>query len=278
MTDLHARPVVASTRNDRVKRVATLRKPRERRRQGLTVIEGFQMLELAVAGGWTPDEIFATPGRMAAEDFDVLEAGIRAGGRYVEVTADVLTHLSKRDGPLGCVATIRIENRYNLRNVPLSRTPLVVVTEAIEKPGNLGVISRSASAAGADALIVADGRTDIFDPGCVHASLGSVFDLPNVTTTSAECLAWLRENGMSVLATTPHAELSYYEQDMTGPVAVVIGNEHFGLSREWLDASIPVRIDMVGPMNSLNASVTSAVVLFEAVRQRRTAGSAKGGT
>jgi RNA methyltransferase, TrmH family len=188
----------------------------------------------------------------------------------------VLGHLSIREGPLGCVATVHTARRYELDTLKLSRSPLLVIAEGIEKPGNLVVLIRSASAAGADAFITVDSQTDVFEPGCVHASLGSVFTTQVVQTTSGACTAWLATQGIEVLSTTPAGRHAYFEQDMTGPVAIAVGNEHRGLSDQWLETGTPVRIDMVGPMNSLNASVAGAVLMFEAVRQRTVASAARG--
>lgn len=257
---------ISSPKNPRVRAVARLTKPRERIERGLLVIEGFPLLSQALAAGWSAREVFYAPHRMTPADHAVLASARDA--TLLAVTDPVLHRMSRRDGPLSCVATVVRRELSDLDRIRLPPTPLPVVAQGIEKPGNLGVIARSASAAGAHALIVADPHTDVLGPGCVHASLGSVFSLPIAVTDSGSCLRWLTDHHVTPVVTTPHSRSSYTEHNLTGPVAVVVGNEHTGVSGAWLSRGVPVRIDMVGPMNSLNASVATAVLLFEAVRQR----------
>lgn len=259
---------ISSPKNQRVRAVARLSKPRERTDRGLLVVEGAQLLGQALAAGWVADEVFYVPHRMAAADHEVLASAEVTGAAIIQVTDPVLGRMSRRDGPLSCIATVVRRELSDLRRLRLPATPLLVVAQAIEKPGNLGVIARSASAAGADALVVSDPRTDVLGPGCVHASLGSVFSLPIAVTDSDSCLRWLQGRGITPVVTSPHARSSYTRHDLTAPAAIVVGNEHTGVTGHWLASGTPVRIDMVGPMNSLNASVAAAVLLFEAVRQR----------
>ena len=150
------------------------------------------------------------------------------------------------------------------------RAPFLLVVEAIEKPGNLGTILRSADAAGCDAVIVCDPVTDIFNPNVVRASTGVLFSMPLVVEESARVFAWLRENQIRMVATTPAAESLYTDADLRGPLAVIMGSEQYGLSEFWLQhADLPVRIPMAGQADSLNVAMATIVTLFEAVRQRQ---------
>jgi TrmH family RNA methyltransferase len=155
------------------------------------------------------------------------------------------------------------------REVKLPSNPLILVLEAIEKPGNLGAILRSADCAGADAVLVTDPKVDLYSPGVVRASRGTLFSLPALELGAVEALDWLRAQGIRILAATPQAQALYTELDLTGPVCLALGTEDRGLSDFWLQAAdLPVRIPMRGQVNSLNVSASAAILLFEAVRQR----------
>jgi TrmH family RNA methyltransferase len=161
-----------------------------------------------------------------------------------------------------------LEKTGNPRRDPKS-APFYLVVEAIEKPGNLGTILRSADAAGCDAVIVCDPVTDIFNPNVVRASTGVLFSVPCVVAEGAAVLAWLREREIRVVATTPGAAVLYTDADLRGPLAVVMGSEQYGLSEFWLkNADLAVRIPMAGHADSLNVAMAAIITLFEAVRQR----------
>jgi TrmH family RNA methyltransferase len=147
--------------------------------------------------------------------------------------------------------------------------PFLLVVEAIEKPGNLGTILRGADAAGCHAVIVCDPVTDLFNPNVVRASTGVLFSVPCVVEEGPAVLAWLRERKIRMITTTPAAEALYTDSDLTGPLAVVMGGEQYGLSEFWLkNADLAVRIPMAGQADSLNVAMATIVTLFEAVRQR----------
>ena len=160
-----------------------------------------------------------------------------------------------------------------LEDLRLPANALVIVAEAIEKPGNLGTILRSADAAGAAAVIVCDRVTDVHNPNVVRASTGTMFSVPIVEATSEEALAWLKARGFKVLAATPHAEKLHFEVDLTGNVAIALGAEQYGLTQKWMDgAELRVRIPMLGLADSLNVSAAATILVYEAVRQRIAAG------
>lgn len=265
--------VITSKANPLVKDVVVLRRSaRRRRRERLTIVEGYKILALALGQGNEPVLVLHDDD-VRPEDRAVLDQARQMGATVRQVAGPVLASASVREGPMGCVAEVRLAERA-LDDIVLSRNPLLLVIQGLEKPGNLGALARTASAAGADALIAVDSQTDIYSPATVHASLGSVFQLPIVSCTTDEALAWLSTKGIEIIATTPSATAYYFEHDLTGPIAVGVGNEHRGLSDEWLAAGRCALVPMDGPMNSLNATTAGGIVIFEAVRQRYVARAA----
>ena len=160
-------------------------------------------------------------------------------------------------------------NSVGLEKIELKKNSLIIVLEAVEKPGNLGAILRSADAAGADAVIICDGKTDIYNPNVIRASLGTVFTNKVVAEESAETIEWLKKNNIKIFATAPGAKKFYTAIKFSSSAAIVMGTEAAGLSKEWLEAADEkIKIPMAGRIDSLNVSVSLAIVLFEAVRQR----------
>jgi RNA methyltransferase, TrmH family len=261
---------IVSPANPLVRQVGALQRKKARSTTGLTVIEGFQILRMAMLGGRQPQHVLYFPPLMEQEDWSVLAEAADRGARCVEISAQVLKKLSLREGPLACIATVPIV-RQRLEDLTVSASALLLVAEELEKPGNLGALVRTASAGGADGVIVANARTDVYSPACIHASLGAVFVAAVAEATSEEAVGWLTAAGISIIPATPAGTRLYDEVDMTGPTAIVVGNEHQGVDPRWLAAGNGVRIPMVGPMNSLNATTAGGIMLFEAVRQRRAA-------
>ena len=197
---------------------------------------------------------------------------IRAGlGRAEVITVKraVFEKISYRENPDGWLAVFPIP-KSSLENLKLGASPLLIVAEAVEKPGNLGAILRTADAAGVDALLVCDPRVDLYNPNVVRASRGALFTVPSVEAKNADVLAFLRKHGIKILAATPQAEAEYTRQDLRGPLAVAVGTEDEGLTDFWLkEADIKVKILMRGKANSLNVSVATALIIYEAIRQRK---------
>ena len=157
----------------------------------------------------------------------------------------------------------------SLDDLKVGEVPLVIIAEAVEKPGNLGAILRTADAAGVDAILVCDPRVDAYSPNVVRASRGTIFTVPVVETTSAQALVFLQKRSIQVLAATPSAGAEYTQQDLRTPLAIAVGTEDEGLSEFWLSqADLKVKIPMMGKVNSLNVSVSTALIVYEAVRQR----------
>jgi len=177
--------------------------------------------------------------------------------------------MAYRGSTEGMIAEVRTR-QWQLADLPLSENPLIVVLESVEKPGNLGAILRSADAAGADAVVVCDPLTDLFNPNVVRASTGAVFSMPMVACTSEECIAFLQRRGISILTAQLQDSELYYDTDMRRPTAIVMGTEATGLTDQWRRAATAhIRIPMLGVADSLNVSVSAAILLYEAVRQRR---------
>jgi TrmH family RNA methyltransferase len=260
--------VLTSTSNPRVKAVAGLRDRRARDEAGLTLIDGIRELTRAIAGGAVIVEAYADQARLEEAGVEALDAARAAGAEVVECAPFVLDRLAYGDRNEGIVAVARIPDT-SLDAITLPDDPLVVVVEGVEKPGNLGAVLRSADGAGADAVIAADPRTDLFNPNAIRASQGTLFALPVAAGSSAEVRAWLSEHGVTVVAARVDGPLPSSTVDLRGPVAVVLGSEATGLTDAWSgDDVMAVRLPMLGVADSLNVSITAAVLLYEARRQR----------
>jgi len=185
------------------------------------------------------------------------------------VTPQVYARMAYRDSTEGVVALVE-QRRQVLDSLSLGQAPLIVVLESVEKPGNLGAVLRSADAAGADAVIVCDPLTDIYNPNLIRSSIGAVFTVPCVACTSEQCIDWLRQHDISILTAQLQDSSPYYSTDMRRPTAIVMGTESTGLTQQWRRAATAhIRIPMLGRLDSLNVSVSAAILLFEAVRQRQ---------
>ena len=189
--------------------------------------------------------------------------------RIIEVTPELYGKIAYRGGTEGIVAEVRARN-LALEDLQLRPDPLIVVLESVEKPGNLGAVLRSADAAGADAVIVCDPLTDLFNPNLIRSSIGGIFTVPCVAVDSPSAIAWLKGHGIRILTAQLQDSVWYYDSDMKRGTAIVIGTESTGLTDIWREAADEhIRIPMLGRLDSLNASVSAAILLFEAVRQRQ---------
>ena len=188
--------------------------------------------------------------------------------KVFEVSEEVYARIAMREGTEGIIAEVRTPER-RLEDLCLPEDPLVVVLERVEKPGNLGAVLRSADAAGADAVLVCDPLTDLWNPNLIRASVGAVFTVPCVACSSAGAIAWLKARGIRILTAQLQDSSLYYDCDMTVGTALVMGTESTGLTDLWREAAdAHIRIPMLGALDSLNVSVSAAILLFEAVRQR----------
>ena len=255
--------VITSAQNPKIKEIIRLRKPRERRKENLIIIEGRQEIELARQAGLEIVELFYCQDFAGSKKIAGLSEEI-----ITPVVPAVFEKISYRENPDGFLALAR-PKYLELEKIKLSKNPLVIILESLEKPGNLGAILRSADAAGADAVIVANPKTDIYNPNVIRASLGTVFTNQVAVASTEEARNWLAKNKIKSLAATPEAKKIYTEADYKGAVAIIMGEEHPGLSKDWLEkVDEKIKIPMRGKIDSLNVSASTAIILFEAVRQR----------
>ena len=264
---------ITSIQNPKIKLLAALQqKSSERRKAGLFVVEGRQELEHCIAAGYDVDSVFFCPelldhGVGSADPVFAVNYG--TGVRTFAVTRAVYEKIAYRGSTEGVMAEVRTKN-LRLDDLQLGDRPLVVVLESVEKPGNLGAILRSADASGVDAVVVCDPLTDLYNPNIIRSSVGAAFTVPCVACSSDECIRFLKARGIQILTAQLQDSRLYYDTDMTVPTAIVMGTEHDGLTDFWRQAAdAHIRIPMLGRIDSLNVSVSAAILMFEAVRQRQ---------
>jgi TrmH family RNA methyltransferase len=260
---------ISSLQNPRIKHAVKLRQRSHRDDEQLMLVEGYREIKRALDNGHPLGELFFCPLLFQGANEDALleQAGAQ-GADLFDCSEPVFRKMAYRDRPEGLLA-VAAHVHHTLAELDGCPAPLVVVAEAIEKPGNLGTILRSADAAGADAVLVCDRCTDIHNPNVVRASIGILFALPVIEISSAEALTWLHARDMQVVATTPHTEHTYTDTDLTKGTALVMGTEQVGLTETWLEAAtLQVRIPMLGQADSLNVASATTLLLYEAARQR----------
>ena len=258
--------VITSTQNPKVKLLLALQqKSSERRKAGLFVVEGRRELMHCLEGGFEVDTVFWCPDvETGVEPMPALPEGVR----LFEVSKAVYEKMAYRDSTEGVVAEVRARH-LTLDDLHLPDRPLVVVLERVEKPGNLGAILRSADASGVDAVIVCDPLTDLYNPNLIRSSVGAAFSVPCVACPSEACIAFLKSHGIQILTAQLQDSSLYYDIDMCRPTAIVMGTEATGLTPQWRKAAdAHIRIPMLGRIDSLNVSVSAAILMYEAVRQR----------
>lgn len=242
--------LITSIHNPKIKHLLLLQqKSSARRKEGLFVVEGQRELEHCIATGYEIVETY----RMGEN-----------------VSEKVYEHIAYRGTTEGVIAIVRAKH-HDLSALPKQGDyhPLYIVLERVEKPGNLGAILRSADASGVDAVIVCDPLTDIYNPNIIRGSIGAVFTVPTVVCSSEECINFMKERGVQILTAQLQDSNLYYDQDMTRPTAIVMGTEATGLTDQWREAAdAHIRIPMLGRLDSLNVSVSAAILMYEAVRQR----------
>ena len=265
--------VITSSQNPKVKLIVNLRDRRDRDRLGLFCIEGFRELTRAHSGCVAIQELFFCPELFLGENEAALIDSIRSQGTLItRCSEQVFRKISYRDRPDGLIAIARQMKKtladltHEIKDV---KNPLLVVAEAIEKPGNLGTILRTSDGAGAHGVIICDQCTDIYNPNVVRASVGTLFTLPVVEASSIEAIEWLKQQHIAIVSATPHAESSYTSVNLSAPIAIALGTEQLGLSDSWMQkCDRQVRIPMKGVADSLNVAMAATILLFEAQRQR----------
>ena len=258
---------ITSAQNPKIKRLLQLQqKSSERRKAGLFVVEGIREVERCMEKGYEINTIFYLNKPMAENVSGIIEKN--KGIKLFEVSPTIYEKIAYRGSTEGIIAEVKTKDK-TLNDLNLSENPLVVVLESVEKPGNLGAILRSADAAGADALIVCDPLTDLYNPNLIRNSTGAIFSVPCVACTSEECIKFLKENNIQILTAQLQDSELYYDTDMKRGTAIVMGTEATGLTDIWRKAAdAHIRIPMLGITDSLNVSVSAAILLYEAVRQR----------
>lgn len=260
---------VSSLQNPLIKNVLLLmEKPRARREQERIVIEGKRETMLAAAGGLRITDLIVC--RELAGDHVLQETGLTnvPEAEVTEVPLQLYNRMAYRDDSSGLIA-LAVPVKFTFSDLDLPSNPLVLVLESVEKPGNLGAILRTADAAGLNAVIICDPQTDIFNPNVIRSSLGCIFTVPVITASTTETLEWLRKTGITSFGTALTAATLYHESDFCKPAAIIMGSEAFGLSGLWLSgANQLIRVPMNGKVDSMNVSVTAAIVVYEAMRQR----------
>lgn len=258
---------ISSGQNPKIKSLLQLQqKSAERRKSGLFVVEGLRELGHCLNGGYEVESVFYCPAilREPLPSFRQQEKDVDC----YEVTEDVYNKIAYRGGTEGIVGIIR-QRETSLASLQEKDAPLYVILEGVEKPGNLGAVLRSADAAGVDAVIVCDPRTDLYNPNLIRSSIGAIFSVPCVACTSEECIDFLKKHGVKILTAQLQDSHLYYDTDMTCATAIVMGTEATGLTDVWRKAAdAHIRIPMLGRLDSLNVSVSAAILMYEAVRQR----------
>jgi len=253
---------ITSGQNPKIKTLLALQeKSRIRREKGLFVVEGKREIEHCLEAGFKIDTIFICP-EICPDIPDY------ACETIIEVPSQLYSKIAYRESTEGIIAEVQVKER-KLEDLILSEKALVIVLESVEKPGNLGAVLRSADAAGADAVIICDPLTDLYNPNLIRASLGGIFSVQCAAASSQDTINFLKEKGIRILTAQLQDSEWYYDTDMNESTAIVIGTESTGLTDQWREAAdAHIRIPMLGKLDSLNASVSAAILLFEAVRQR----------
>lgn len=262
---------ITSFSNPKIKELAALRESRERKRTGLTIIEGLREIRAALTSQVSIEEIYLCP-EMLGEKKNaadaILEKAAIGKAEVFQISRGLYEKICFGERGEGMLAVGKPEHKV-FSHIKLSKNPLVMIIEAIEKPGNLGAIVRSCDASGIEALFVADPATDIYNPHVIRASLGTVFNVPVIVEDKQKILDFSNREKMKIVAATPSAKQEYFRYDFRKATAIAVGSEKEGLSDFWLKhAGEKVRIPMRGQADSLNASVSAAVLAYEALRQR----------
>lgn len=254
--------LIASPQNPKIKNVVRLlEKASERKEQNLTVVEGEREIELALRAGYTLHTLFICK--------ELHPAPIHFSPEHSwEISKVVFDKIAYRENRDGLVALI-VPKKLHLQDLKLSSNPFIIVLEAVEKPGNLGAILRTADAAHIDAVIICDPQTDLYNPNVIRSGIGCLFSNQVVVCTSDEAINWLRQKNIRTYAAALTATHFYHQVNLAQPSAVVMGTEATGLSDKWLqEADDQIKIPMRGQIDSLNVSTSTAILVFEAMRQR----------
>ena len=255
---------INSVQNPFIKSLLQLQdKAKMRRESGTFLIEGKREIELALQGNYEIETILFVAEMTSVDTFKHLNA------QFIEISRDVYEKLAYRDSTEGLLAVAKTKS-MKLANLKLSENPLILVAEAPEKPGNIGALLRTADAAGLDAVLIANPKSDLYNPNIVRSSVGCLFTNQIATGRTSEIIEFLKQREISIYCATLQDSQPYHMQDFTTPTALVVGTEATGLTQDWRDAACQnIIIPMQGAIDSMNVSVAAAVLIFEAKRQRQ---------
>ncbi len=259
---------INSIQNSYIKNLLKLQeKARERKKQGLFIIEGKREITLAISAGYKFDTILFFP-NLISED-KVLHL-FNANVNRIEISKEVYHKLAYRGSTEGIIAVTKAKNN-SLENIKFnSKKPLLLIAEGLEKPGNIGALLRTADAANVDAVLIANPKSDLYNSNIIRSSIGCIFTNQIATGTSEEIIAFLQKNNISIYAATLQNSNEYYKENYMESSAIVVGTEATGLTDIWREAANQnVNIPMQGQIDSMNVSVSAAIILFEAKRQRK---------
>ncbi len=260
--------MISSKSNPKIKNLIRLQKSSERRKQQRTLIEGYREIERALLSGWKPESLFVSE-EIAGPKLHGIKKLLTESCHIEAVSPEVFAHIAYREGSDGMLAVCEPILRQ-IDELKLGQNPLIIVLEAVEKPGNMGAILRTADAAAVDAVIVCDPSTDLYNPNTIRASLGCIFTVPLALSSAEKAVEWLQTNNFKIFASSLQSSVDYLDADFSGPTALVMGTEATGLSDFWVQqADYSIRIEMAGIADSLNVSVATAILTFEALRQRK---------
>ncbi|MGW9030750.1 TrmH family RNA methyltransferase [Streptomyces sp. NPDC055722] len=264
---------ISSPSNPHVKELAALRRRRNRQSSGVTLVEGYEELDLALRAGVRPRELYYCPALTGESDpRNVLARAAERGAALFSLSRQAFDKAAYREGPDGWLAVVP-DIETDLSRIEVDERALFLICESVEKPGNLGSMLRTADAAGVTAVISANPVTDWGNPNVIRASKGTVFAVPIASADSEEVVYWLAAHSVNVVATTPDTDVLMADVDMTGPTAILMGSEKYGLSDQWLAGRhTKAKIPMFGQVDSLNVAVSAALFTYEAVRQRMATG------
>lgn len=265
---------ITSAQNQKIRTLLELQeKSKVRRKEGLFVVEGRRELLHCIEAGYEPYTLFICRDILTDRDLDdiidaIAENFSGSACQIIEISQHLYDKVAYRGGTEGVIAEMRCKS-LSLESLKLKENPLVVILESVEKPGNLGAVLRSADASGVDAVIVCDPLTDMYNPNLIRSSIGAIFTVPVATATSEETIQWLKANGIKIYTAQLQDSEWYYDTDMRSGTAIVMGTEATGLTDVWRKAAdAHIKIPMLGRLDSLNVSVSAAILMFEAVRQR----------
>lgn len=258
---------ITSLQNPKIKNVVKLTKNKERKEQNLFLIEGARELSLALIADYEIHSVFVCPDLFSKTDYPEVLNTIPEN-KLFEVSEAIFEKIAYREGSDGLLTLAR-PKCHTLSDLKLPENPFIIILEAVEKPGNLGAILRTADAAQADAVIICDPATDLYNPNAIRSSVGCLFTVQTAVCSSQEALKFLHEHGIKSFAAELEASQWYQDTDFTRPSAIIMGTEADGLTSFWLsNANSRIKIPMRGKIDSLNVSVSTAVITFEAMRQR----------